>query len=907
MKMKRNPISNAIRNALLTGFVASSALGTAALAQQDNDDEQGVEEQGKITVTGSRISRVDVEGVTPVLTIDREDLENSGFKSVADVLRSNAFNSFGSIRESSGNTAQGQATISLRGIGSGRTLILVNGRRVPGSPVLDGQVQNLNTVPFAAVERIDILSDGASAVYGSDAIGGVINVILRNDFDGASLNVRYDDPVDPGAQSEGASVIFGGSSDRARFTMSIEADSKNILFSRDRSYLANQFLGGDPLDINNYSEVSVNSRTIWDNTFTLTPMVQGEVGSDVCSVYGEGFLPNVLFDSSFPSDRMCAYDYTKVAAETASLERFSFFATGEYDVNENVTAFAQIISTRAESFGRYAPVASGLVSWTGPDLPETDIVYNGQNYTLNPLLNGYFYTYRFDFTGDGRDTTQTDFQMDAQFGMKGYHAGVDWEVVYQYDLYDLHEWGDGYVSELGLRDAAINGWDPRHPDQAGLFGGFVAQMRANSNRRAQMKMQRLEFGGQFDLGMASMFVGGEYRTEDYYDQAEAQNEAGLIRGTAGGSSGGDRTAKAIFTEAVLPVGDQLEFTGALRWDDYSDFGDNISGKVGARYEVNDNFLLRATYGTGFRAPSLDELYQSDQFSAYFGRDVVACDAAGVSFSDCRTRQWDTYIKSNPNLKPEESEQYLIGAVVDMSDWVGFNMNMSLDYYYTEVDDLITTIAGTTLYFSELAGLLPELNALAGGCYNVQRSADTGRHIRSDVCGVNFGGFDTSGLDFKFNMSFDLGNAGLLQFRNQTNYILDYNSVDYPTGPLVDVLGRRGVPEYRTNFDLNWIYGDHTVALSSYYIPGQYYTSKPNDDLDFSDPNTYYNVPVGPELDSYWNHNLSYTYNTPWNSRIQLGVTNLTNEDPVLDQDNSTDDTLYPFKSRAYYISYTQDF
>ncbi len=907
MKIKRNPIANAIKIALYSGLIASASLAGVSLAQEEGDGTDK-EELDKVVVTGSRISRAQVEGVEPVLTITREDLEDSGFASVADVLRSNAFNSFGSFRESSGSAAQGQATLSLRGIGSGRTLILVNGRRMPGSPVLDGQIQNLNTIPFAAVERIDILSDGASAIYGSDAIGGVVNIILRTNYEGASVTVRYDNPTEPGAQQQGYSAIFGGSSERARFTLSMEADSKDIIFSRDRDFLSNSFLGGDVNDINNYTQVSVNSRTIWDNGFNLTPMIQGEVGSDVCSAYGAGFLPNVLFDSTFPTDSMCAYDYTKISAETASIDRLSFFASAEYDVNDTTTAFAQVLSSRVETFGRYAPVASGLVRWTGPDLPAQDINYNGRNLTLNPLMNGWFYTYRFDFTGDGRDTTQVDYQMDAQVGMKGYNYGVEWQFVYQYDLYDLQEWGDGYVNELGLRDAAQNGWDPRHPDQLGQYSGFVAQMRENSNRRAQMKMQRFEFGGQFDVASASVFVGGELRTEDYFDQAQAQNEAGLIRGTSGGSSAGSRIARAVFVEAMQPVGEQVELTGALRYDNYSDFGSNVSGKLGLRYSPTDNLLFRATYGTGFRAPSLDELNQSPSFGATRGADVVACQAAGIDFVDCRARQWDTFYGANKNLDPETSNQFLVGGVVDLSDWAGFNLSVSLDYYYTEVEDLITTIDGTTLYFAELAGQLGELDAATnGGCnYSIERS-DTGRLVRSDVCAINYGSFDTSGLDFRVTMNFDLGNAGILGFRHQTNYVLDYNSQDYIGGPFSDLTGRRGLPQFRSNFDLDWTYGDHRVALSSYYIPGQNFRSVPQDGFDLDDTNTFYNVGTDPDVSSYWNHNLAYTYSTPWNSRIQIGVSNLTNESPVLDIELSTDTSLYPLKSRAYYFQFTQDF
>ena len=220
--------------------------------------------------------------------------------------------------------------------------------------------------------------------------------------------------------------------------------------------------------------------------------------------------------------------------------------------------------------------------------------------------------------------------------------------------------------------------------------------------------------------------------------------------------------------------------------------------------------------------------------------------------------------------------------------------------------MISTIQGTNLYFAELTGILPDLNAAAGGCFAIQRS-DTGRLIRSDVCALNYGSFDTSGLDFKLNMSWDLGNAGLLALRHQTNYVLDFNNADYISGPLVDQTDRRGVPQFRSNFDINWSYGDHLVALSSYYIPSQWRTSQPNPNLDLNNPDSYYNVPTGGKIDNYWHHNLAYTYSAPWNAAIQVGVTNLLDEDPVIDINNVTDDTLYPFKARTYYIQYTHNF
>ncbi|MGH8496183.1 MAG: TonB-dependent receptor plug domain-containing protein, partial [Gammaproteobacteria bacterium] len=181
----QNPIRDAVRFALSSGVAASfvAALGLPQTAQAQEDED--VADQGLITVTGSRIQRVDIEGPSPVAVISRDDIEATGDISVAEVLRGSTFNQFGSFKTRSGSSAQGTSTVSLRGLGSQRTLVLLDGRRISGSPAFGaGSAQNLNTIPLDAVERIEVLRDGASAVYGSDAVGGVINVILRKDYEG---------------------------------------------------------------------------------------------------------------------------------------------------------------------------------------------------------------------------------------------------------------------------------------------------------------------------------------------------------------------------------------------------------------------------------------------------------------------------------------------------------------------------------------------------------------------------------------------------------------------------------------------------------------------------------------------------------------------------------------------------
>src|SRR5210317_667947 len=197
---ERALVAKAIRAALAAGTGATVGLSAPVVAQDD------VAVQQKVTVTGSRIKRVDLEGPQPITVIDREQIDASGDLSIADVLRSTTLNTFGSFQQRSGSDAQSQNFVSLRGLGPEKTLVLLNGRRMAGSPLESGQAQNLTVIPFAAVERIEILRDGASAIYGTDAIAGVVNIILREDYEGLRLGARASRPTNAGGDEDSYSI-----------------------------------------------------------------------------------------------------------------------------------------------------------------------------------------------------------------------------------------------------------------------------------------------------------------------------------------------------------------------------------------------------------------------------------------------------------------------------------------------------------------------------------------------------------------------------------------------------------------------------------------------------------------------------------------------------------------------------
>ena len=232
---KRNVMHDAVRYALFAS-TGALALNMGVVSAQEDDAE--AKETEEVLVTGSRISRSTLNTISQeTIVISAEDMKIQGDISVADALRSSNLNSLGSFRESSGNSAQSNATIDLRGVGAGRTLVMVNGRRVAGSPSLGGGgTVNLNMIPFSAVDRIEIVADGASAIYGSDAVAGVVNIILKRDYDGFKLSGRFGDRDRDEGEEQSLSMLFGASSDRGSVTFGIEYDRRDPIFDADREF-----------------------------------------------------------------------------------------------------------------------------------------------------------------------------------------------------------------------------------------------------------------------------------------------------------------------------------------------------------------------------------------------------------------------------------------------------------------------------------------------------------------------------------------------------------------------------------------------------------------------------------------------------------------------------------------------
>ncbi|GAB4039525.1 MAG: TonB-dependent receptor [Rubrivivax sp.] len=725
----------------------------------------------RIEVTGSRIKRAEAEGALPVTVISREQLEASGVVTVAEFARNLTFASFGNFRPQSGSSAQSFSEVDLRGLGSRRTLVLVDGKRVAKAPNV-GDAADLNAIPLAAVERVEVLTDGASATYGSDAIGGVINFILRKDFDGGVF--RYGETktsVEGGDRTE-MSAVFGMTGDKGRFLVGASHNTRDIIWQRNAALPV-------PRGASSYS-----------NNFFLSPGLGGFLepvgGASTCNAIDGG---NLFY---FANNR-CRYDFTGVAADEAATANSALFARGEVKINADWSAYFNGSLTRNTSFGRYAPVPGEVLIRYGTD--AWNLMSDAAKARAG--TNDVYLAHRFA-AGGNRDTETDNNLYDASIGVKGMLMGWDVEVGMRKTTSQYYEIGRGFVVETLARQA-IEAGDYNILDPFGADPLVLAGFTVTTGRDALWSQREFYASGSRDLfklggGSAAVFVGIENRKERYEDLYDSLSEGGVVLGSSGNSAGGSREVNAIGAELLLPFTKQLEATISARYEKYSDYGSDFSPKVGLAFQATPTLKLRASAGKGFSAPTLPQLTQKPAFSADSIGDRQHCLADGNSPAVCDTNpsfQINGLVISNPELTSEKATQYGLGVVWDITP----ALSAKVDYWSVKIKDVISNISAQTLVNRENGtSSLPIPPGLS-----VTR--DSTGFITQVVRGAtNEGELKREGIDL--NLIFQHKYASLGSFRHE----LTWSHLMKASTNGVSFEGEFGSPKDRATLSNTWTWG-----------------------------------------------------------------------------------------------------
>lgn len=806
------------------------SVGLIAMPAFAQEAAPAVQKIERVEVTGTRIKRADAEGALPVTVIKREELEASGSTTVAEFMRTSTFSSTGNFRPQSGSSAQSFAGIDLRGLGSQRTLVLLDGRRLPKAPNVGDSV-DLNTVPMAAVERIEILTDGASAVYGSDAIGGVVNIITRKDFEGIAGVVGYTDPkVEGGARKE-ASVLVGVQGEKGRIVMGASKTGRGMVYTRDRPW-------GQDLGVSSYG----NNYRLPSGAYTSIGNLRGNPATGCTD---ENFW---LADNG-----SCSYNFNAVAADEAQIDSQAFFARGETQINDDWKAYVNASTTNTSSFGRYAPTPAQLT-----------VRANTPN---NPTSSDIVVRHRTAAAGN-RDTTTDAWLANVAAGFQGKIAkNIDLDVGAAYTRSVYKELGrnyivrpilEQYVNETRVNAPKYDLYNPSaNPEEV------LSAIKATTSRDSIFKQTDFYAIGTFyDLfqlpgGGVSLLASAETREEIFGDIYDSLSEAGVIEGSAGNSAAGKRRVSGAALEMVFPITKTLEASAAGRFDKYSDYGNDFSPKVSLRWQPLKTLTLRSSFGEGFRAPSLPQLHQKESFSAEPVFDPATCLASGgktgggiPASQDCNraaTIQVDTYTRANAALKSEQSKQFSVGAVWDVLPAI----SLKADYAKIKIDDRITLIGAQDL-IRRSNGTDPR--AIPAGLAVIRNS--TGAIDRVNMGYANEGTLQGEYLDASITgrwRSATWGNFDHeLRYSNTLSYDDDGN----------ELRGTLGLPHYRATLSNNWKLGAFGVSYNL-NVTGR----------NYDDPET----PVG----TYVTHDIQGTWSTPWGGKLAVGLVNAFDKMPSL--------------------------
>lgn len=899
--------------ALAVGVASAAVLPAHAADQED------VAELQRVQVTGSRITRMDVEGPQPVVTITAEDLRATGYGSLSDVLRDSTFNSFGSFQGGSGfgGGAQGASQVNLRGIGAQYTLVLVNGRRLSNSPAFSADQQNVNNIPVAAIERVEILRDGASAIYGSDAIGGVINVILKKDYEGMVVGGQSSRPEAEGGDDDLFYMNLGITGNRGSLLFSYENYVRDIILAGSRPGLLGPADLSTPEGVSEAALLGLISPTGFPgryrrldadgNLFPVgDPRRAWEAGPGCPESFGE--------DSNFPRSgivdaadfglgegTVCGYDFAAIAGFTAAMNRDNIAVVGDYEINNDVSAFVRAVYARTKSFGRFAPTPSTLAIVVPGDAeynPTLGEVGPGMGYDLAVNI-------RFDPLGP-RDSYVHDYMQDIQGGLIGnvdWFGGAEWEIAVGNSRNKQDGYGYNYVIQPLLQRAVDEGLNPFDYDAVAESAATFATTITNDNyyrdrfADARLGWDIADIGGR----PVGFVIGAEYHDISYASITDQQSQTGGVVGSSGATSGGSRTWGAGYFETLLPLTDTVEVNIAGRYDRFSDFGSEFSPKLSIGWRPTDTLLVRANFGEGFKAPNMDQLYSAPSQSFNPGRDRRECAALGIDpFSaDCANVQRETFLPSNTELEAETATQWTFGGVWNPVD----DFSIALDYYSIEIENQIRRLTTQDVLDAEYRCVVEGIESFCDTDFwgEVDRSNLGGIIVTRPL--ANTAAIKTSGIDMDMAYLFNTG-IGSLETNLSISHIFEFETEAVPGSGLVDNIGYRGFPQLRANLTLTWTNGPFNATVIGNYTDGWKDCPQRVAAADPESPE----CEGDPRISSFTTWNAQLGYEAPWDGRFSIGVRNAFDRQAELQNDGNIDAThTIGIYGRTLYAAYEQRF
>jgi iron complex outermembrane receptor protein len=866
----------------------------------------------EVMVTGTRIKGLDLKGAAQAVQVDRGEILESGAENLGELmqdltvtgggLRTFTTSTAGAL---SGDTPVGSASVSLRGLGTGSTLTLINGRRATVSSFANGQASfiDINSIPTSAVERVEVLLSGASASYGADAVAGVVNYVLRQDFEGLELSASYGDATAGTDESRwNANALFGWGNDRHHFMALVDYFERKPLFDRERKITRD----------------------------SIRPSQQGFHPS-----FNDLFF--MFYDQTEePADGGCAADdfgfgnfgeYCEVNTNefTAVLDEYRSIGgmlTYRFDISDRARWFNEFIYQETDSNGTSSPAnfSRAPVDPENPYWPQAlidDMVEEGSFGGLNEWSDYFGYPiYAWGKIPEPRAVSRTSESMRLVSGID-FDLTDDWnlESAFTYGRNESEQNGvSGLVISQAFYDAnlgnvctdgtRVNRWDVDlvRPDAFYVgetcedlgkttlwynpFGGQTEQadgidelIRTRANRKGKSELYALDAtasGPLFDFRgrSVSSAIGVEWRRESVRDVPSGVAVATTfnpepVLGFSSTSADAERDQWATFMEVFWPLTDSFELQLAGRYDHYDSFGGDFNPKVAFRFQPVESLIIRGNFSTSFRAPSLAQVGAGTLLSSY----TVDCSATPEACDGDAGADGESLLSedvANDDLEPETAETWGFGFLWSPTQRIDF----SVDYWNISYEDVIG-IDEDDFIRRAFAGQYPIVGEgqLPTGTPGLE--VDGGFVIDAHFELTNLGFLDTSGIDFTFSQSIDAG-PGTLTLMADATYLLEYERQSSAASPVIDEVGEYRYPEWLVNAKARYSWNKWTGSLGLRYVDGYKDDPSPStlDALGLPRDTVLY-------VDSWTVFDLNLSYDFTDNSFLSLNVRNLFDEDPPL--------------------------
>jgi iron complex outermembrane receptor protein len=790
------------------------AAGVSAQEIKKEDVKKKDETVQRITVTGSNLKRALKETASPIQVMSREEITRTGATSLTEVLTKISANIGGVSENNTNGFSAGAQSLNLRGIGTQATLMLINGRRLAtyAQPEFQTTFVDMNSIPVGAVERIEILKDGASAIYGSEAMAGVVNIILRDSYVGVDIGGSYavSDKNDGEQMRSSLSMGYGDlAQDKFNVYATIDVRQRKPTFvSRRDGYLGTQDLRAWGYK-DNRSVYSFPGNLYWTDKatgkFVMRPIDNAACPEKNLQPASNFFGPNSMGSA-------CYFDDYRDGTFNAGgkTDRIGITSRASWQINADTTAFAEVM------YNQNKALVTGNLHWvagqTGQQTPALPITHPQYPKDLiDPVtgktLAGGNGTVRVraqlkDFPGQGQNNI-TDFGRYVA-GVKGSFNNWDWETALMYNSSKVTSKASSGILATPFVEAYMNGTFlfGQSANNAALYSKIVTD--TSSKFKSDMTLWDAKLTGElFKLpaGPVSIAVGAEARRESLSIDPDALSVAGELyhRAQSDPAFSRSRQIGSVYTELSIPVLKSLEASFAGRFDHYSDYGNSKTPKFGLKWTAMPELVFRGTYATGFRAPTLVE--NSDQIKKAFTsyKDPERCNATFLA--GC---QWNSAYESgsNPFLKPETAKSFTFGVIFEPTTW----LSGTLDAWEIKRKDEISTysldnvLANPGRYTNNPAAVITRDPLTAA---DKAAGATAGEITNVRLLLTNVAETRVRGIDLNLHGKFNFGEYGQLFPKLDVTFMKSYLTAPAPGETQVEYAGTRNAPKLQATLGAGW--------------------------------------------------------------------------------------------------------